>query len=66
MNMKKKDLQDLRTKEVKELQSLLAKKRQELAKMMLELRSGKIKNVHAGKSLRKDMAQILTIMKEEE
>lgn len=64
MNMKKKDLLELRAKEIKELQSLLAKKKQELAKMMLELRAGKIKNVHVGKSLRKDMAQILTIMKE--
>lgn len=64
MNMKKKDLLELRAKEIKELQSLLAKKKQELAKMMLELRAGKIKNVHVGKNLRKDMAQILTIMKE--
>ncbi|MEK7182749.1 MAG: 50S ribosomal protein L29 [Patescibacteria group bacterium] len=65
-SMKKKELQELRTKEVKELKTLFAKKKQELARIVLEVRVGKIKNVHAGHTLRRDSAQIATLIREKE
>ena len=64
--MKKKDLTELRTKEKKEIESILAKKRLELATLISKSVSGGEKNLKKGKNLRKDIAQILTIIKEKE
>lgn len=62
--MKKNKLAEIRTKSLPELQKeqdLLTKK---LIKTGLEIVSGKTKNLRSGKNLRKDMAQIQTIMEE--
>ncbi|MBI2405864.1 50S ribosomal protein L29 [Candidatus Microgenomates bacterium] len=64
--MKKKELQELRTKTPAELRTLFAKKKQERARIVLEVRGGKIKNVHAGRTLKRDSAQIATLIREKE
>lgn len=62
--MKKKDLTDLRKKTISELTAMVEKKVAEVAKLKLELPSGKTKNVHAARSARRDLAQIKTIIGE--
>lgn len=62
--MKKRELQELRAKDFEELKGLFSKKRQELSKTILELRSGKLKNLHTGRTLRRDIAQIATLVRE--
>lgn len=64
--MKKNELSQMRDKELKELRKELKEKKQELAKVRLEVSTGKIKNTRAGKNLRKDIAQILTIIRDKE
>lgn len=58
--MKKKELQELRAKEPKELETMAAKKKEEVESVLIDTRAGKVKNVHTAKSLRRDIAQILT------
>lgn len=62
--MKTKDLQNLRGKELKEVESLLAKKKLELSKLEVKILSGKEKNLKARKNLKKEIAQIMTVLKE--
>lgn len=59
--MKKKQIQELRTKEPKELEAMAAKKKEELESVLIDTRAGRVKNVHTAKNLRRDIAQILTI-----
>lgn len=61
--MKKRDLQELQTKEVAELQKLLLEKKTEIARLKLELTTGKHKNVHVLKNARRTLAQIATILR---
>lgn len=60
--MKKKDFGELARKEEPELESLVSQKRQEKEIVRLELSSAKVKNIRAGKILRRDIAQILTVL----
>ncbi len=62
--MKKKELQELKVKEVKELNDMLTKKRVELDNALIDLQAGRVKNVHTVRSTRRDIASILTITKE--
>ncbi|MBI3290291.1 50S ribosomal protein L29 [Candidatus Microgenomates bacterium] len=62
--MKKKELQELKVKEVKELNDMLTKKRVELDNALIDLQAGRVKNVHTVRSTRRDIARILTITKE--
>ncbi len=64
--MKKKDLVELKIKEVKEIKELLSKKKSELDALLSKLVAGGEKNLKKGKNLKKDIAQILTIIKEKE
>lgn len=64
--MKKKELQELQIKEVPELVKLLVKKRGEAGRMLLEVKTGKVKNVHAARTLRRDIAQIATVARKKE
>jgi len=64
--MKKKDLTELRVKEIKEIKEILSKKKLELDTLYSKLVSGGEKNLKKGKNLKKDIAQILTIIKEKE
>jgi len=64
--MKRKDLVDLKTKEVKDLNKILGDKKAELEKVMVNVSVGKEKNLKKAKNLRRDISQILTIVREKE
>lgn len=61
--MKKKDLIDLKNKTEKELMSKADEARHSLVNTRLEMKLGRVKNVHEVKSKRKDLAQIMTYLK---
>lgn len=60
--MKRKDLQDLKTKDIKDLKSKIADLAKQKTNNLLELKMGKVKNVHAVKKIKKDIAQLKTII----
>lgn len=62
--MKKKDLTELKGKEIKDLLKTLKEKKGELAKVEIDIKAGKEKNLKKGNNLRRDIARILTIVKE--
>lgn len=64
--MKKKELAELRVKEVKELNKLAEDREAEMKKIIPELGIGKEKNLKKVKNLRREIAQVLTIIKEME
>jgi len=64
--MKKKELKDLRTKEAKDLRKILSERQKELLAKNVELTSGKEKNLKASRNLRREIAQVLTVIKEQE
>lgn len=64
--MKKKDLTDLRNKEINELEKLLSKKRNELINTYAKIKAGQEKNLKKAKNIKRDIAQILTIIREKE
>lgn len=61
--MKRNDILDLHTKNLTELVSLLSSTRGEIAKMRLDQKVGKLKNLRSIFMKRKDVARILTEMK---
>jgi ribosomal protein L29 len=64
--MKKKDLTNLRKKEIKDLEKMAKDMKLELAKATAEMRASREKNLKKTKNLRHDVAQILTIVREKE
>jgi len=64
--MKRKDLQELRTKTKKELVELIRKAREELARLRIEKEAGKLKDVHLVTKKSDDLARLKTILKEME
>lgn len=62
--MKKKDLKELQAKSSEEVKNLADVKKVQLLKLKAELKIGKHKNLRAGKMLRREIAQIRTILKE--
>ena len=64
--MKKKDLQDLRNNKVVELEKIVAKKRQESVLTNAKMKTGQEKKVKKVKNLRREIAQILTIIREKQ
>lgn len=64
--MKKKEKQELHQKTIAQLQKEMTKSEKELAKLRLELRAGKLKNVHQFMSRRHQLAALKTILKEKE
>ena len=64
--MKKKDIETLRGKEVAEIKKALVGKRADLIKAQVEMYGGKEKNLKKAKNLRREVAQMLTIIKERE
>lgn len=64
--MKKNELSQAKSETLQELRKKLKEKKQELAKVRLEISTGKIKNKRASKNLRKDIAQLLTLIREKE
>lgn len=64
--MKKKEFTDLKTKSVKDLLKMVYTKTQEVGKKQMEISGGKEKNLKSVSSLRRDIAQLLTIVKEKQ
>ena len=62
--MKRKDLVDLKIKEVKDLNKILGDKKAELEKVVVNIRVGKEKNLKKASHLRRDISQILTLISE--
>lgn len=54
----------LRKKPKTELQRMLSSSQEKLRKLRFDLASGKVKNIREIRALRKEIAQILTILKE--
>ena len=64
--MKRKDFQELATKEVKELKTLLKEKHESLFSAVLEHKTGKLANTASLKNMRDDIARIKTALKQKE
>jgi len=64
--MKKKELNDLRIKDIKSLRKLAMDKKAEAAKKKMEIVGSKEKNLKSTNNLRHDLAQILTLIREKE
>ncbi len=64
--MKKKDYTDLKSKSVKDLLKMVSAKTNEAAKKQMEIAGGKEKNLKVVANLRRDIAQILTLVKQKE
>jgi large subunit ribosomal protein L29 len=59
------EISQLRKKSKKEMNRLLLEKRDRLRELRFDLASGRIKNVREMRQLRRDIARILTLLKEE-
>jgi len=64
--MKKKEFKDLRAKEEKELNKMLLEKKTELMKVIPNLAVNQEKNLKKAKTLKIEIAQIKTILRENE
>ena len=64
--MKKKELISLRTKTAKELAKIVYEKQTEGTKKKMEIMGGKEKNLKAHKNLSREIAKILTLIREKE
>ena len=64
--MKKKDMISLRTKTAKELAKIVYEKQTEATKKKMEIMGGKEKNLKAHKNLSREIAKILTLIREKE
>ena len=64
--MKRKALEGVRSKDLATLKKDLAEARLQLVKLRLEKALRKIKNVRVAKNKKRDIAQLLTIIKEKE
>lgn len=64
--MKKNQLKELQTKTAAELNSLLSKGEIELAKLKMDLRAGKVKDVRSLNKKRHDLARMRTILRNQQ
>ena len=62
----KKDLKDFSAKSKEELTDLLKTRREDLFKLRLDKSQNKLKNTRAVYTLRKEIARILTLIREKE
>lgn len=62
--MKTKEFKSIKIKEIKELKNLVSKKKLELIKNQVKILSGKEKNLKKIWALKKEIAQLLTVIKE--
>jgi ribosomal protein L29 len=60
--MKKKEFEQLKTKNVTELTKVLDERRARLWSLRVELGSGKVKNVREIRRVKRDIARLLTIL----
>lgn len=64
--MKRNELKEIKLKDPKELKVMLVDLKKEIAKLIVERASGKTKNVALIGQKRKDVARILTIIRQKE
>lgn len=64
--MKVKEFKDLKVKDVKELNKLMVEKKLELMKVIPNMAVNQEKNLKKGKTLKTEIAQIMTILREKE
>ncbi|HJY98550.1 MAG TPA: 50S ribosomal protein L29 [Patescibacteria group bacterium] len=64
--MKKKEITELKGKTIKELFKMANSKKEEAKKTAVSVAAGKEKNLKVLKNARREIAQILTIIKEKE
>lgn len=64
--MKKKEYSELRSKEIADLLKMVKAKKSELAKLGPKVVSGEEKNLKKAAGLRREVAQILTLVREKE
>lgn len=64
--MKKNQIKELRSKDTKELSKMLSNHREDLSKIMVDLRSRKLRNVAIVANKKKSIAIISTLIKEKE
>ncbi len=64
--MKAKEFKDLKTKDIKALSKLVHEKKLEITKKAMDIKSGKEKNLKAGMNLRREVAKILTLIREKQ
>ncbi|MCL4339281.1 50S ribosomal protein L29 [Patescibacteria group bacterium] len=62
--MKKSVFKDLRNKSDEELKKMVADTKKELVKIMIQHKSGKLKDVMLSRRKKKDIARMLTILRE--
>ncbi len=60
--MKKNERKDLRSKKLEDLQSLVKKMEIEVGKLMMDLKTGKVKNHHLCMAKRHDLAFLKTLI----
>ena len=64
--MKRKELEKHKGSSAVELSKVVATKRDELWKTMNEIKKGTTKNVRAARGVRRDIAQLMTLMNNQE
>ena len=64
--MKKKELAVYRKKQIEDLRKILEQKAKDSDEAFLKVGSGQEKNTRSNKNIRRDIAQILTIIREKE
>jgi ribosomal protein L29 len=64
--MKKKDLKDLHQKSQQDLQGLMKKAQEELVKLKMDRKAGRLKNIRLPEGKRHDLARIKTVLREKE
>jgi ribosomal protein L29 len=62
--MKSRELSKLRTEDVASLEKMLTEKKTELGLNYADTKAGKEKNLRKSKMLRRDIAQIMTVIRE--
>lgn len=64
--MKKTEFKNLKTKKIEELKKLVRPKKLEITKTLAKIAGGQEKNLKKARNLKKELAQMLTIIKEME
>lgn len=64
--MKKTEFKNLKSKKTEELKKMAIEKRLEIVKTKAKIAAGQEKNLRKARNLRKELAQILTVVKEME
>lgn len=64
--MKKNDLAEVKKMDIKQIKEKVKKTRTEIAGLVIDKNMGKLANLKAVKSKRRDLAQTLTVLKQKE